>query len=397
MYKMDLSSPKGKDLSQNKTLKKKLIPLGKKSQKGRLKKLRILLRPYFLVPFFIIFTYSIYYIFIAQDMYQSTAQYAIRGPNTAASNGLLNLISNVSSTDSSNSYILSSYLSSPDIFQSLNTKYNLQKHYKDNMDFIKRLLFDSNQEGYSELWKKVVTVQVESSSTISTLRVKAYTPEMAHAICTELMHRGETLLNKLNERALSDALRQTKSEVSLAEARLATASTAITNFRNKNKEFNPEASVTTRLKVVGALETNLSMTQAELESRLKYLNENAHQIQSLKSRLEAIKDQIAFEKSRLSGYQDTELIKLTEKYETLVMEQEFARKQYASAVTSLESARIKLEGKSSYIVPIQYPTMPEEATYPKRIQAILIMSLVILLAEGLILLIIATVRDHIGV
>ena len=52
-------------------------------------------------------------------------------------------------------------------------------------------------------------------------------------------------------------------------------------------------------------------------------------------------------------------------YEDLQTESEFARQQLVSAMTSLETARVKAEAKSRYVVAFQIPTLPDESLYPR--------------------------------
>ena len=47
-------------------------------------------------------------------------------------------------------------------------------------------------------------------------------------------------------------------------------------------------------------------------------------------------------------------------YEDLQTESEFARQQLVSAMTSLETARVKAEAKSRYVVAFQIPVLPDE-------------------------------------
>ncbi|MFR0874118.1 MAG: hypothetical protein ACLSHC_05385 [Bilophila wadsworthia] len=48
-------------------------------------------------------------------------------------------------------------------------------------------------------------------------------------------------------------------------------------------------------------------------------------------------------------------------YEDLQTESEFARQQLVSAMTSLETARVKAEAKSRYVVAFQIPVLPDES------------------------------------
>ncbi len=80
----------------------------------------------------------------------------------------------------------------------------------------------------------------------------------------------------------------------------------------------------------------------------------------------------------------------------LMTEQEFAQKQYISALASLEAARIRAGSKSRYLVAFAAPTLPQEALYPHRIRSILLVFGASILIFGIASLVVAAVREHAG-
>ena len=77
-------------------------------------------------------------------------------------------------------------------------------------------------------------------------------------------------------------------------------------------------------------------------------------------------------------------------------ESEFARQQLVSAMTSLETARVKAEAKSRYVEAFQIPTLPDEALYPRPFLFTAYVLVGALVLAGLCSLIIAAVREHAG-
>ena len=83
-------------------------------------------------------------------------------------------------------------------------------------------------------------------------------------------------------------------------------------------------------------------------------------------------------------------------YEELLNEQEFAEKAYASTLINMEKARIDATQKHRYLTVIVQPQLPEEAAKPSIPNDIISLFLYSILLWGIIGLVIASVKDHIG-
>ena len=107
--------------------------------------------------------------------------------------------------------------------------------------------------------------------------------------------------------------------------------------------------------------------------------------------------QLASEKLRLAGEaRPDSLTSVAGEYEDLQTESEFARQQLVSAMTSLETARVKAEAKSRYVVAFQIPVLPDESLYPRPFLFTTYVLVGALVLVGLCSLIIAAVREHAG-
>src|SRR5207237_7575280 len=73
-----------------------------------------------------------------------------------------------------------------------------------------------------------VSVETDTSTGVTALRVKAYRPEDAHNLATALLNYSEQLINELNDRARRDALETARREVDRAERRISQIQTELT-------------------------------------------------------------------------------------------------------------------------------------------------------------------------
>lgn len=340
---------------------------------------------------------TIYYSFLATDMYVSTAKFAVRGHQGASMSGLMEFLGGTSGGNASDSYIVADYIQSESMLERVNVTLDLKEHYsQDSADFHSRLNKDATREQYLSYWNQVVRVSYDSMTSVLTLEVRAYTPEMAQAIGREVIAGSESLMNHMNQRAQKDTLKLVQKELELAEKRYATANRALNEFRERNNNLDPTSTANTRIGIIAGLEASISKLSVELHTQRQFMNENSFAVQSLKKSLAEQQAQLEYEKSRVTGENDPEFLSLLTEYEGLELENEFAKSYYLSALSSAEKARLDIESKSVYLEPFQAPTLPDEPMYPERLPSIALAFVVVIMGYALILMIIASIREHIG-
>ena len=137
--------------------------------------------------------------------------------------------------------------------------------------------------------------------------------------------------------------------------------------------------------------------RAEIAEASTYMSKDAPALVGLRARLSAVEKQLASEKLRLAGEaRPDSLTSVAGEYEDLQTESEFARQQLVSAMTSLETARVKAEAKSRYVVAFQIPVLPDESLYPRPFLFTAYVFVGALALVRLCSLIIAAVREQPG-
>lgn len=339
----------------------------------------------------------LYFGFWATDMYISEARFSLRSPEANASLEWMSLFGQASGGTGTDSYVVQDFVESPAMVQRLSQKLDLKTHYQNpEADFISRLDQTPSHEEIRAYFNKQVTLDYDKVSGILNLQVKAYTPEFAQQMCRLILNEGEKLVNHLSERAVEDSLSLARTEVARAEQRLSEVRRKMRTFREENDLLDPQAEAGSVQGLVGQLEGAAAEARTKLAEARSYLQEDSSQIISIKARIQALEEQIRLEKIRLTGEDDSTISSLAAEYEQLVLEQEFAQKQFMSAVASLESARIRAEQQNRYLVSFVPPTLPEEAMWPKRWYSILVSVACIVLAYALGSLTVAAVREHAG-
>jgi capsular polysaccharide transport system permease protein len=202
-------------------------------------------------------------------------------------------------------------------------------------------------------------------------------------------------LNTAFVRMREDALQFARAEVKQAEQQLAGVEAKLRDFRNAHGEIDPAASAQAVGTVASGLFGQLALTEAELRTTLSYAREDSPTVKALKARIDALKQQIAADRSLLAGSRsDKPYADLLGAYQDLLLDEKFAQDAYTSAMAFLTSSRAELERQHAYLVDFIAPSLPQEATEPRSARNVL----VVLLGSALLWLIgtlvASAMREH---
>ena len=341
----------------------------------------------------------IYFGFIASDVYVSESRFSIQSATGGGSTGLEALVSvPIVSGGGKEVMVVTDYVESQDMMLKIQEKLDIKSHFSDeSIDPLSRLHADATQEEMLEYFRDHVHMLRDSQSDVITLTTRAYDPETAQQIAKIVIELSERLVNIMSARMEDDALQTAKSEVALAEKKVKAASASVTAFRRTSSSLNPAAESSALLGIVSGLESRLVETQALLSEKLDYIREDSPEIITLKNRIRAISRQMRLERGRLAGGDsDYEMGGLIETYQPLILDQELATQQYASALSSLELARIEAQRQKQYLVTFILPSLPDEAVEPDRINRIITVMVFSFLVYLLFGLMWSALKDHIG-
>ncbi len=341
----------------------------------------------------------IYYGLIASDYYRSEATFTIQSAEgSIGASPLASLLGKSSPAFSSerDAYAVQHYLLSRDVLQRLDEKHGFRPHYESDLaDWVSGLSSNASFEEEYEYYQDRVTVDFNPQTGVTTLKVLALTPEMAQQFSKALLSYGEEMVNRLSERARLDSILFARKEVEKAEKRLIAARQQILGYQKEGEDINPEQSASAILAIRNELESELAKTKAELREVSAFMQPSSHKVVALKQRINSLNQQIENENRRLvNPNKEGSLSASIARFEPLVIEKEFAQQAYESALTSLELARVEASKQHRYLAIVSAPSLPDEATYPKRILGILTVIAVTLLGYGIITLVIAAVKEH---
>ncbi|MBE7942682.1 hypothetical protein IM725_19100 [Ramlibacter aquaticus] len=338
-----------------------------------------------------------YHAFWASDVYISESRFVVRSPERRSQSVLGNLFQGTGfGKTQDDSYTVREYVLSRDALRVLDDKLNLKAAYgSKNVDVFSRfagLDFDNSFEALHRYFQNKVDVQTDANSSIVTLTVKAFTADNAANANRLLLEQSEELVNHLNERGRRDLIRYAEREVAQAEQAAKAAALNLSNYRNAQNVVDPERQAAVQLQQVAKLQDDLIATTTQL-SQLQAFAPGNPQIPALRNRSTTLREEIERETGRVAGGRDS-LANKAAGIQQLALEMEFANKQLASALTSLETARNDAQRQQVYLERIAQPSTPDVAQEPRRVRSAFAALIVGAVAWGILSMLVAGIREH---
>jgi capsular polysaccharide transport system permease protein len=285
---------------------------------------------------------------------------------------------------------------SRDALKALNDKLEIGKAYgSHDVDVFSRfsgLDWDTSFEALHRYFQKKIEIQLDSSSSITTLTVRAFRAEDAYRINQQLLEMSEALMNQLNERGRQDMIRFATAEVEQAERHAKDAAITLSSYRNQKGVIDPERQSTIQLQQIAKLQEDLIATKSQLAQLLSFAKDNP-QIPSLQKRAETLHLEISAEVNRVAGGERSLSSKAAD-YQRLALDRDFADRQLATALASLEAARNEAQRKQLYLERIVQPSQPDSAAEPRRLRGVLVTLLLGVLGWGILTMLLAGIREH---
>lgn len=338
-----------------------------------------------------------YFGFVATDVYTSESSFVVRSPERPMTSPLGALLKGSGfSRAQDDSYTVHEYVLSRDALRVLVQSIALDKAFANpDVDRFSRFAGldpDKSFEALHRYYQKKVSVLTDSTSSITSLSVKAFTARDALNVNTELLKQSETLVNRMNERGRRDLIHYSQAEVDLAQQKAKVTGLALADYRNRQGVVDPERQATAKLLQVAKVQDDLIATTTQLVL-LKASTPKNPQIPILQLRATTLEQEIKEKTANVTGGQ-TSLANKASDYQRLAIDAEFANKQLVSALTSLEMARSEALRQQVYLERVTQPSLPDVAQDPKRVRSILATFLMGLVVWGVLSMLIAGVKEH---
>jgi len=219
-----------------------------------------------------------------------------------------------------------------------------------------------------EYYLEHVSVIQDPSKGLTELKVVTFSAEDSQALARALVSLAEAMVNRMNERAQTDAIRSAQEELRQGQLRLISAQSDLTNFRNRELVVDPSKNSSSVVETITSLSKELATTLAQIESTRVSTPSNPG-IPVLQAKSEALRTQIAAERSKLGG-DSRSLAATVSAYERLTLVRDLAEKELSAAETALDAARQEARRQQVYVEEVVTPNLADKSTEPRRLRAV---------------------------
>ncbi len=291
--------------------------------------------------------------------------------------------------------IIQDYLKSPDLLDKLDKELGLKAHYQSHdIDYFSRLPENVSREDFIKYYRQHLSLHLDELSGVLTIELQAFDPAYGQRVVALMLQESDRFINKLGHQVALEQLAFVEKEVDRAYQRVQSEKAKVLDFQNNHHLISPESTSSARLGVVSQIEAQLAQQQAQLKQLQSYMKVTAPAIVSVQARVDALTQQLAQEQSRLTGADKDAMNEVTARYMDVQTQATLAADLYKSGLISLEQARVEAYRKLKHLLVISQPTLAEDAEYPRRLYNLLTTGVLLCLLYGLIVMGIATLREH---
>jgi capsular polysaccharide transport system permease protein len=293
--------------------------------------------------------------------------------------------------------MVASYVRSQNIVDRLDADSWLRVLFsRPGVDWLSRVNPEATRESLWRYWQSMTAVSVDRISGLMLVRVEAFNPQDALELALRVKRDAEAMIDKAAQKSRDDGLRVAGEELEKAGRRYAEALVALRSLRESEATVDPEKSIDEAVKtLVAALREKLGL-ERDLAASLTMVSANAPQLKGLRDRIAALDAQVKGMSDALAGGAATSrsAASAISRFEEKELERRFSEKLLEIVTDGFAAARIEAERQHLYVTTFVDPQLPESPEFPRRGSNIALVGLLCFIAWCIMLLIVATIKDH---
>ncbi len=271
-------------------------------------------------------------------------------------------------------HMVQEYMLSPNLLQILDAKLDLRTHYAAKSVLPpQRLSRDASFDEFLSKYRSLITISIDTTSSIMTLTVEGYSPEHTLNQARLTIDAAENYVNEVSRTIAARQTAAAREHLDQAKADHVARSRQLLAFQQENNTFMPDRDGSVALSVIAGLESALAEERTRIASMSTYLSPTAPALIESRAKVEAIEAQIAIERNRLtsavtptqttSGAQPFN--QLLASYQLVQLELDLATKSYSESLAALQNAQISASENLKSLVMVASPVLPQDHAYPR--------------------------------
>lgn len=325
-----------------------------------------------LLPSIVIATY---YSVIASDQYVSEVRMVVRTIgvserfDTSEKREGRSIIGGDSLTQ--DSYIVASYLTSPQIVKKLDREIGLRSFYsRPDVDWLSRLPADASYEDLHKYWLQHVGTYVDGPSGIIVFTVRAFTPGDAINLSKAALTSADEMIARISDKATTDLVRRGEHDVLTSLEEYRNALNDLRAYQNQTGILDPLSSAKMLSTVVGKLTEQKLKLVVDLKSLEAADAADTARGRQLRRSIEALDEQIKNRQNSLAGNAtsvDAQLSNSLIEFSRLETRRIVTQALYEATVKNLDTAKSTALRRTTFISIFSNSPVPEESEYPDRL------------------------------
>lgn len=340
-----------------------------------------------------------YFYMVATPLYATKSEFVIQqAANPVASPGMGSLFQGSPLATQQDSIAVQGYLQSREAMQRLNADHAFIATFSaENLDPLLRLPPDASQEDAYALYQRMVQIAYDPTEGIIKMEVKAPDPAKSAEFASALIGYAEGQVDQLTQRLREDAMQGARDSYAEAETNMQEAQRRVVELQERFKVLSSEVEVQLITAQITQLETMLTTEKLSLEQMRSNPTPNQARMEPVERRITALEQEIEGLRARLTESNAGGQSIAEVQGELLIAQADVQTRQMilATALQSMETARIEANRQVRYLSLAVSPTPPDEATYPRAFTNTAVAALAFLGIYLMISMTVAILREQV--
>lgn len=340
--------------------------------------------------------YALYLILLAPAHYQTTTSFAVRGAESAPADALGALGIAAPTSNTLDARIVEEYIRSHAMVEGLRERYGFNEAYaRFSLDPLSILPPGANRERATRFWRNKVRVRHDPASQSAHVEVSAYTPEDSLRLSQGVLTLSEELVNRMSDRAMTDLLEASEREIERKRGEYEAARDRLAEYQGRRFSGVDVATPAQQaMALVGNLDSQLAQKRTELATMSQTYQPDAPQLTGLRREIAALETERARAVQRAMSTPGEQASGRQIEAQALLMDYEFARQAYTTALQTFERVRMQSVNDRKYVVAYVPPRAPEQSNWWLRLGNVFAVLIGSSLLWGIGAIVYSIIRDH---
>ncbi len=358
------------------------------------------------VIFSIMFVVSAIYIFFYEtERYESQAVVTLKDlSKKQAMDSIGSMFMTGASEDAQSSKLLEFYITSHEMYDYLEFKFDLSAYYtSEKIDRLSRLYketnfkyFEASEENLLVRYNEDLLITYDEITGTLAINFSNADRNTSKEILQAIVDRSANVINQFEKENARVALGFIKSQVSQNKVIFVESIKEMMRYQNKNLTIDPNLDVKTQSTILANLESELMTKQVEYNSKSKFFNKNTYEMRLLSDTIVNIKINIGKVKRKITG-KGTNKRELNEDvfdYELIKSDMEFNKEIYRQSLINQEELKIEVNQNAKNLLTVTTPIVSESYAYPAKYKDTFTVLLILVFLYGILTTILMILKDH---